>query len=147
MEKCSVSLRCLKSNLSPDSFANLLSPSPYVSSKSPARCFLKLLLRMWEGRERGGLFFRLSLPACTIPPRCSTAASLENGLLTRDRGHLGSSLNPSRGIGLHEPSARALGMVPAGSVASLFAPGHSLAAAPPCFVVLVFLMHRFKKEQ
>lgn len=61
-EKCGVTLRGLKSNLSLNSFANVLSPSPSMSSKSTD------LLRMWEGIEGGGMFVRLSLPPCLPAP-------------------------------------------------------------------------------
>lgn len=127
---------------------------------------------MWEGRERGGLVFRLSLPPCTVPLGANTAAALlEHEPLTRDgqdrdtllRGP-GDTWDPpstqADAIGLDEPSARALGMVPAGSLASPSPPspaaGHSLAAgpsprvqqghaAPPCFFFFFFFNTQVKK--
>lgn len=135
-EKCGVTLGGLKSNLS-------LSPSPQVSSKSTDRCFLKLLLRMREGREQGRLFFRLSLPPCTTSRGVSTAVTpLELGHSAgtgntepHSLGGLGDTWDPSstqaNATRLDEPPSGELGMVSEDSLASPSVPGHSLAASFP----------------
>lgn len=93
---------------------------------------------MWEGRERGGLFVRLSLPPCTTSTGASTAvAPLELGHSpgtgkTEPYSLCGlgdtwdSSSSQANVIRLDE-----LGMVSEDSLASPSAPEHSLAASFP----------------
>lgn len=114
MQKSRVALKCLESVPSLHSLANLFS-SPGTSSKSTG-CFSSYLFCHSEhGKRSRKHFIRLSFPLCSISHEqgcCSPKDSRAGHVVTTwPWGHLGSSLM----VCLHEPNARALGTVPAGS--------------------------------
>lgn len=127
MEKCRVALRCLKGNPSLNSFTNL--PFPPRTLKEHSSLFFKVTAQD-VGRERAGRVVFQAEPASPHhPPGASTATNLlEHKPLTRAKMEtqwlcgLGDTWDPpstqADAIGLDEPSARVLGMMPVGSLAS-----------------------------